>query len=406
MLESLELENFQSHRSTILEFDPGVNAIIGISNHGKTAILRGLYWARNNQPAGDSFVSKWARDKKGKQVEQTNVIVIKDGISLIRGKGPDLNGYQIGTQKFEALGKGGLPEEVSQFFNTSEVNIQEQMDSPFLIGTSSAEIARFLNKIVDMSDIEIYLSAIESKKRANVKDIKFIKKEISNTWEALKKFDSLDNLELRLSKLEKVSNRIAIKRDNIQAIRDSMTLHTKLTSKTDIWVNMRALEGLLVDVSLVIKSMGVKKGYLTDINPQLETYKDRKEFLAKDPTATIDAVIKKIGPIIKEKRKLQKVKKSLAQKLWSYQEQRAYLKEEVDLFSKIEVLIKEIIPITKKRNALQIVKKELKKSREAFQRQAVIKWYCDQEIPKLETELPETCPLCGNPFKGGTHEKH
>ena len=78
MISGLLLKNFQSHKKTILHFHPGVNAIIGKSNSGKTAILRALYWIIYNRPSGISFVSFWNRDKKGNPIEPTLAQIINN----------------------------------------------------------------------------------------------------------------------------------------------------------------------------------------------------------------------------------------------------------------------------------------------------------------------------------------
>ena len=69
MIKSIQIKNIQSHKDTSLEFSPGINAIVGSSNNGKSAVLRALYWARYNRPLGtDTLLSHWAVDKKGNQM--------------------------------------------------------------------------------------------------------------------------------------------------------------------------------------------------------------------------------------------------------------------------------------------------------------------------------------------------
>ena len=69
MIHSIKIQNIQSHKDTQLEFNPGINAIVGSSNNGKSAILRALYWVVYNRPLGtDNLLSHWAFDKKGNQL--------------------------------------------------------------------------------------------------------------------------------------------------------------------------------------------------------------------------------------------------------------------------------------------------------------------------------------------------
>ena len=42
MIKSLEIKNVQSHKNSRLEFSPGINALVGTSNNGKSAIFEGV----------------------------------------------------------------------------------------------------------------------------------------------------------------------------------------------------------------------------------------------------------------------------------------------------------------------------------------------------------------------------
>ena len=79
MIKQINIKNFQSHKSTQLKLDPGVNVIVGSSDSGKTAIIRAYLWVVDNRPLGNAFVSHWALDEKGKQKEPTSVSIIVNG---------------------------------------------------------------------------------------------------------------------------------------------------------------------------------------------------------------------------------------------------------------------------------------------------------------------------------------
>ncbi len=61
-LKTVILENFQSHKYSIVEFNEGLNVIVGPSDTGKSAIIRGIKWALYNEPAGDYFIREGERD--------------------------------------------------------------------------------------------------------------------------------------------------------------------------------------------------------------------------------------------------------------------------------------------------------------------------------------------------------
>jgi hypothetical protein len=135
----MTLENFQGHKHTELSFVPGINAIIGSSDNGKTSILRAIRWAYNNRPLGDDFVSHWNITEKGKLLGESSTTLVFDCGSLTRIKTPTRNGYTIGDVELGAIGTD-VPKEVTDLFNMTDLNFQDQDDRPFLISESAGDV--------------------------------------------------------------------------------------------------------------------------------------------------------------------------------------------------------------------------------------------------------------------------
>ena len=57
MIKKLIIENYQSHKRTEIDFSDGVNAVIGRTDVGKSAIMRALIWVMRNRPLGDEMRS-------------------------------------------------------------------------------------------------------------------------------------------------------------------------------------------------------------------------------------------------------------------------------------------------------------------------------------------------------------
>ncbi|WP_035425703.1 AAA family ATPase, partial [Halalkalibacterium ligniniphilum] len=55
-INTVRLENFQSHLDTSIDFSTGLNVIVGQSDSGKTSILRAIRWVLYNQPRGTDFM--------------------------------------------------------------------------------------------------------------------------------------------------------------------------------------------------------------------------------------------------------------------------------------------------------------------------------------------------------------
>ena len=196
MIDKLILKNFQAHKHTEIEFGPGCNCLVGESDEGKTSIIRALYWASQNKPSGGDFISDFS--KKG---ECSSTIVV-DGNEVTRFKNKTKNEYIVNGQAFKALGKGGVPDEVKNILQLDELNFQNQMDSPFLLSSSSGEVARYLNDIVNLNVIDESLKKVNAKTNACNRDIENKEAEIESNTIELKDYAWLKQAEKELLQLE------------------------------------------------------------------------------------------------------------------------------------------------------------------------------------------------------------
>lgn len=202
MIKRLCIENFQSHYESGFTFSEGVNAIIGESDQGKSSVLRALNWLINNRPLGESFRSHWAKEENKNTIVS---IVLDDNIVIQRIKGNKDNLYHLTdkTQKeFKALGSE-VPVDIQKALNFSELNIQKQLDAPFLLSESPGEIARFLNQIVNIDNIDASLKKIDSSIRKNKAETIFNEKELKVTEEELKEYEWVLEAEEEFKKIQK-----------------------------------------------------------------------------------------------------------------------------------------------------------------------------------------------------------
>jgi exonuclease SbcC len=170
VISSLSLKNYQAHKDTTIEFDPHITAIVGSSDSGKTSLLRSLYWVLQNKPGGTQMVSFWNRKKDGSPKDETSASILIDDKTITRIRTPDLNGYLLDKKELSAIGRE-VPEQITQIFNLSDINIGRQFDRHFLLSESSGEVARRLNELVRLDIIDEVLSKAEQLKRANRKAI-------------------------------------------------------------------------------------------------------------------------------------------------------------------------------------------------------------------------------------------
>lgn len=194
MFKKLQIKNFQSHKDTTIEFDKGINIIKGVSNHGKTAILRALNWVINNKPDGDSYRSWWGGD-----TEVT--LTLADGTEIIRRRTDKVNEYQIKETHYTALNRG-VPEDIQALINMNDVNIQNQLESVFLLNKTSGEIAKTLNNTVDLGIIDDTIANITQEYNQVNSAIKQGKEQIAYYVRELYKYKDLDNITKALAELE------------------------------------------------------------------------------------------------------------------------------------------------------------------------------------------------------------
>lgn len=232
MIESIEIKNFQSHQGNRLVLSPGINALTGDSDNGKSAVLRALLWCVTNSPSGDAYVSDWAKTPKGKVKagEACQVIVDSnpgDGKrSVCRVRADDFNGYRLyaggdDCQEFSAL-RTDVPQAVQDAFNLGAVNIQRQMDAPFLIAETPGEAARIINGLVNLSVIDEALAAANSISRANAADVKYTAGELEEKEKALASLDWVQDLQDLADRAVAIEPRVKSTRERLAGLRTAL----------------------------------------------------------------------------------------------------------------------------------------------------------------------------------------
>lgn len=219
MITKIEINNFQSHKNTVLEFDKGVNVICGESDNGKSAVIRAIRWVVENYPSGTEKInSNWNEDFK--KPLSVKLYTEKGYVERIRDK--NRNGYNIcknGEEeiKLDAIGRG-VPKEVTDFLNVSDVNFQFQLDPPYLITKTSGEASKYLNEIVHLDSIDKIMSIADSDKRQLSSEQKIVEADIKKLEEELKNtewIDEADNLCKRTEKLYEIVNDIQSKQEEL-----------------------------------------------------------------------------------------------------------------------------------------------------------------------------------------------
>lgn len=153
MFKSVDIINFQSHLDTHIEFDEGVNLIVGDSDCGKSAIIRAMNWVISNRPLGDGFL----RDGS----DNTLVHLKTDSGFVERCKGQE-NVYSLNGNTFEAFGSS-VPKEIVDFLNLSDVNVQGQLSPYFLVLETSGYIGTYLREVCKLDKLDLLYADLTKK---------------------------------------------------------------------------------------------------------------------------------------------------------------------------------------------------------------------------------------------------
>lgn len=199
MISKLRIRNYQSHRDSTLEFSPGVNVIIGETDHGKSSVIRALRWLIWNKPVGEAFRSWWGGD--------TIVDLDLDVGQVSRLRADKFNGYVLEMHdEFEAI-KTDVPEEIKQLLNMDETNLQRQLDRHFLLCDSPGEVAQHFNKVARLDKIDTGGQNVQKWIREITQDITYKEKEIERLTEQQKQFEHLEKFEADVEVLEGLETR-------------------------------------------------------------------------------------------------------------------------------------------------------------------------------------------------------
>jgi len=206
MIQSLKIRNFQSHKKTDLQFVDGVNVIIGSSDSGKSTIIRALRWVVWNKPSGNAFRSTWGGETSVKiEMDSHHITRIKDKAEeYILSDSTD-------SLSFKAFGKEGVPVEISNTLNLSEINLQAQHDSPFLISATPGEVATHFNKVARLDKIDQATANVNKWVRELTADIKYKDAEVKRLEEQKETFRYLQKMEIEIEVLEEMQNQVKSK---------------------------------------------------------------------------------------------------------------------------------------------------------------------------------------------------
>src|SRR5690554_1097684 len=160
-IKKIILENFQSHKNTEMEFGPDLNVIVGPSDSGKSAIIRGLKWVMYNEPSGDFFIREGEKECRV-------TLELSDGTLLQRYRTKSKNGYKLidnsGNENiYEGIGLT-VPQEIIDVTgirkikldtdSENAINLGEQLEGAFLLTEKASTRANAIGRLVGVDIVD------------------------------------------------------------------------------------------------------------------------------------------------------------------------------------------------------------------------------------------------------------
>lgn len=173
-VKSIDIENFQSHEKTHVDFSDGLNIIIGESNNGKTSILRAMDWVVDNQPLGTDFIMT------GKKYCKVRITYDNDTFIERYRTLKDTGYYHVGYidsngQETYIEYKGftnNVPVEVMNAHQMPKISVTKniethlnkisQLERPFLITENTNEKAAAIGRITGTNVVDVAIKNVTS----------------------------------------------------------------------------------------------------------------------------------------------------------------------------------------------------------------------------------------------------
>lgn len=397
MIKKITLKNFQSHADSTFEFCPTTNSIVGSSNNGKTVVLRAISWVVTNRPSADSLVSHWAKDEKGNQTDDMSVTIETDEHIVTRLKTKKINTYIVDGKTLEAVGRD-VPKEVSDALNMNDVNIQKQMDAPFLLSDSPGEVARFFNKLIKLDKIDTYLSSVESKKRKTRDSLQLAVENKEKTEKELENYTWTDKAEGLLTKLKELDILSEKLYENIQLLKQQILDKRNLDSTVqEVTKSVTKSVALIRKIETTVENKEVLFNEVGGLSETIGNY-NRSKHSVDEYTPIIKKAIGLIDFIgTYDPERYVSTIQNLSTTVREYCTQKKILDLDVDL-EYADKLVKRIIKTNEKMNSEAPGILTLKESIDLIK--TSLNNDTDEQIEELERSLPPFCPTCGGPIHG------
>lgn len=302
--ESATFRNLQKHRKIEIQFDPRVTTLVGPSRAGKTAIVRGL---------GLICLNHWNKAylRHGKK---TLIGTLKvDGKTIKRKKGKRLNQYFLGNKALRRdLSGKDVPEEVADLLNVGPENFQKQLDPHFWFLDTPGQVAKNLNKIINLQIIDSTLAAATAEVRRLKTEVEVSRDRLLLAKKKVKEVKWAEEFAADLTELEALEDATRAIRDRIVSltfcIRNVQSLDRRLDRSAEAMLDAQKLKAAAKQALTLSK----QRQSLSKLINQLRKVSKRAKQGVPDLTA-LNKVRVKADRIAEDRREMEMLVEELKQ---------------------------------------------------------------------------------------------
>lgn len=162
-LKTIRLKNFMCYqRPATFAFQPGVNAIVGANDRGKSTILAAIAWVVTGKPPGDT-VESWGGDR-----DVSVELEFADGTTVGRYREKGQNRYETRHGKvvgaYRAIGPS-VPDEVTDLLALEDSNFQGQANNLYPMQLTAGEFGQVVNRHCRLDEIHTTMKRLASELR-------------------------------------------------------------------------------------------------------------------------------------------------------------------------------------------------------------------------------------------------
>jgi exonuclease SbcC len=377
VIKSLHIKNFENHKDTTLDFSDGFNLICGLSNSGKSSILRALRLVAFNQWTPRSL-------RVGEDNAYVKIVTDRGSVEVERGKKKNIwtvkkNGGE--PKFFDKPGSKVIPE-VSDVIGLNAIklgnhtirpNIMDQLEGHFMLAevegdsASGSTRAQIIDEISGLAGMEELIRIVSLDNSRNGKKVKKAEEDIKNLSEQ-------KNDELKMQREEEIINSVEgliVKSDE------------KTKKKEDI-------ESVCCNHSEVLKKLSVDKNLLDkmiDVDGVLGGLNDAENSITK----AFD-----VSSLFKQHEQLEKDTSDLRRKTKSIPDPEPIL-DKLKLAEEKSKICEDVCEFFEQ---YSVEKESISKSKESLEKTKETLNETDDELETLVKSI-DLCPICLKPVHAG-----